>query len=205
MRFGRPADHVFVDFWFVWATFFNKNLAEKARRISNTFFLDFGSELGRPDTQSDRAGSIQTRVGTFLIIYVFDQILLHLGLHNGIHFHDVGVHFSTQNLEPVLYRLFIDLGCLWDSIFGPLGSLFGVFFQGLKKVNNHFFLAPESEPSAAHPGRGGNLVRTRDLLCAHKRALVSSVHTRDLVCTIGSPVFQYDFTVIYYHFIIISL
>ena len=51
--------------------FFDKNWAFKSRLISNTFFLDFGSDLGRPDTQSDRAGSIQTHVGTFSIIYVF--------------------------------------------------------------------------------------------------------------------------------------
>ncbi len=46
-------------------TFFNNKSALESSRISNTFFLDFGRDLGRPDMQSDRAGSIQTHVGTF--------------------------------------------------------------------------------------------------------------------------------------------
>ena len=64
-------------------TFWDKNYALKSRRIYNTFFLDYGSDLGRPDTQSDRAGSIQTHVGTFPKIQCFYRILLYFWLQIG--------------------------------------------------------------------------------------------------------------------------
>ena len=43
------------------------------------------------------------------------------------------IHFSRQVLEPTFDRLFLDLGWPWDSILGPLGRLFDVFFSRLTK------------------------------------------------------------------------
>ncbi len=64
-NFGSILEAIWEPVLLTLGTFFDKKLALKSRRIYNTFFLDYGSDLERPDTQSDRAGSIQTHVGTF--------------------------------------------------------------------------------------------------------------------------------------------
>ncbi len=100
-HFGAILEPIWEPILLTLGTFFDKNEALKSHRISNTFFLDFGSDLGRPDTQSDRAGSIQTHVGTFPKICVFCQILLHVGLQNCIHL--------TLWDDFVAYRFYIEI------------------------------------------------------------------------------------------------
>ena len=64
-HFGAILELMWEHILLTLGTFFNKKSALESSRIPHTFFLDFERDLGRPDMQSDRAGSIQTHVGTF--------------------------------------------------------------------------------------------------------------------------------------------
>ena len=83
-HFGAILEPIWEPILLTFGTFFDKNEALKSRRISNTFLMDCWSDLGRPNTQSDRAGSIQTHVGPFPKKLVWEPILVQIYLQKGI-------------------------------------------------------------------------------------------------------------------------